>query len=140
LCKGKIGIYLDLKNAPIEELVKFIKARGMEHDVIWYIGAGQVPLLRSVCPECVPMPDPGVELMLPQLLSSVKPQVVAGTWRSFSKAFVEKCHAAGAVVIVDDGGPKTWKDTIDWGTDGIQTDHPKDLIQLLDERAKTSGK
>ena len=80
LCKGKIGVYLDLKNAPIGQLVPLIQARGMEHDVVWYIGAGQAAQLKSVCPECIAMPDPGVEMLLPQLLAAVKPKVVAGTW------------------------------------------------------------
>ncbi len=136
LCKGKIGIYLDLKNAPIDQLVPLIQARGMEHDVIWYIGGGMVPVLHKASPECIEMPDPGVEMMLPALLESVKPRVVAGTWKHYSKAFTDKCHAAGAIVIVDDGGPESWKDAVAWGTDGLQTDHPADLIAFLDARTK----
>ena len=133
LCKGKVGIYLDLKNAPIEALVPPIQARGMEHDVLWYIGGGQVPQLHKLCPECVEMPDPGVEKLLPPLLESAKPRVVAAVWRYFSKTFVAKCHAAGAIVIVDEDDPGCWKDAVAWGTDGIQTDHPEALIQFLKE-------
>ena len=36
LCNGKIGIYLDLKDAPVEPLIEKIRERGMEHDVLWY--------------------------------------------------------------------------------------------------------
>jgi len=138
LCKGKVGIYLDLKAAPVDALAALIKERGMEHDVIWYIGPVQIHQLRNVCPECVEMPDPGVEMLLPALLCSVKPRVVAGTWKNYSKTFVEKCHAAGAIVIVDDSGPDCWKQAIEWGTDGIQTDEPEELITLLDDRAKSA--
>lgn len=79
------------------------------------------------------MPDPGVEKLLPPLLESVKPRVVAAVWRYFSKTFVAKCHAAGAIVIVDEDDPGCWKDAVAWGTDGIQTDHPEALIQFLKE-------
>ena len=36
LCKGKIGIYLDLKDAPVAPLIAMVKARGMERGVFWY--------------------------------------------------------------------------------------------------------
>jgi len=136
LCKGKVGIYLDLKDAPIEKLVPLIKERAMEHNIIWYIGGPQVQKLRKECPECVEMPDPGLETALPALLDSIKPRVVASSWDNLSKTFVDKCHAANAIVIVDDKGSDTWKPMLEWGVDGIQTDQPADLIKLLDERAK----
>ena len=136
LCKGKIGIYLDLKRGPVDQVAEPIKARGMEHDVLWYIGAGQIQQLRKVCPECIEMPDPGPELFLPQLLESVKPRVIAAVWRHYTKSFVEKCHAAGAIVIVDESDPTCWQDALAWGSDGIQTDHPAKLVKFLDERAK----
>ena len=140
LCKGKVGIYIDLKSAPIEKLVPLIKERGMEHDIVWYIGGTQVNLLHKECPECVEMPDPGVETALPALLDSVKPRVVASSWGDLSKTFVEKCHAAGAIVIVDDKGPETWQPMLEWGADGIQTDHPGDLIKFLEECKKAQPK
>lgn len=139
-CKGRIGIYLDLKNAAIPDLAKLIHARGMEHDIVWYIGGSMVPILRKECPECIEMPDPGPEMFLPSLLTGVKPRVVASTWKHCSKTFVEKCHAAGALVFTDDGGPDTWQPLLERGVDGIQTDHPADLIRLLDERGKAKEK
>jgi len=138
LCKGKIGIYLDLKAAPVELLAALIQERGMEHDVLWYIGATQIQQLRKVCPECVEMPDPGIEMLLPGLLQSIKPRVVAAVWKHFSKTFVERCHDAGAIVIVDESNPDCWEQALAWGTDGIQTDHPAKLIAFLDKRAKSA--
>ncbi len=134
-CKGRIGIYLDLKAASIPELVKFIQARGMEHDIVWY--TGQVSELYKACPECIEMPDPGPETLLAKLLDGAKPRIVASSWKYCSKTFVEKCHAAGALVFTDDGGPKSWKPLLEWGVDGIQTDRPADLIRLLDKHGKT---
>jgi glycerophosphoryl diester phosphodiesterase len=134
LCQGKIGIYLDFKEGDIDEVAAIIKGRGMERDVIWYIGAGPALHLKEICPECIPMPDPGIEAMLPMLIEKTKPQVVAATWKNFSKKFVDTCHAAGAIVIVDESDPGCWAEALEWGTDGIQTDHPADLIKFLNER------
>lgn len=132
LCKGKIGIYLDLKDAPVPELVKIVKAKGMEKDVIWYVGGKDLADLRSSCPECFEMPDPGPEKNLAKLIADEKPRIIASVWEYFSKSFVDTCHAAGAIVICDEKGTDCWKDMLAWGTDGIQTDHPADLIKFLE--------
>ncbi len=131
LCKGKIGIYLDLKAAPVAPLVEMIKARGMEGGVLWYAGPSKLRELAKVCPECVAMPDPGPEKNLEKVLTEFKPKVVASVWKECSKTFVEACHAAGAKVIVDDEGPATWEKLLEWGVDGIQTDEVAELIERV---------
>jgi glycerophosphoryl diester phosphodiesterase len=140
LCKGKVGIYLDLKDAPIEKLVPLIRERGMEHDVIWYLSPDEVAPLRAACPECIEMPDPGPEPELPALLEKAKPRVVASSWDVYSKSYVDKCHAAGAIVIVDESTPDCWDKCLEWGTDGIQTDHPEKLVKFLDARSQSKTK
>lgn len=136
LCKGKIGIYLDLKDAPVPELVKVVQAKGMEKEVIWYVGGKNLSDLKSSCPECFEMPDPGPEKNLAKLLDEHKPRIVASVWEFLSKSFVESCHKAGAIVICDEDGTDCWKDMLAWGTDGIQTDHPADLIEYLQKNPK----
>lgn len=138
LCRGKIGIYLDLKDAPVEPLLELIRARGMERDVLWYAGPAKLRQVAELCPECVPMPDPGPEKNLENLLETHKPKVVASTWDQYSQSFAEKCHRAGAIVIVDESGPDCWEQALAWGTDGIQTDHPADLIAFLKSRPTTA--
>ena len=136
LCRGRIGIYLDLKNAPVAKLLDMIRARGMEKDVLWYAGPAQLREVAEKCPECVIMPDPGPEGLLPRVLEMFRPRVVASTWKHFSESFAKTCHEAGAIVIVDDGGPETWAEMLAWGVDGIQTDHVATLIILLQQRAE----
>ena len=142
-CKGKCGVYLDLKEAPIAPLVKLIKKRDMESDVIWFGTVNSIEAfkeLQKLCPECVPMPDPGPESNLPILFEELKPRVIASAWKRYSSTFAEKCHAQGAIVIMDDSDPGCWEQAIEWGVDGIQTDHPKELIELLEKKQKTEHK
>ena len=134
-CKGKVGIYIDLKDAAIPQVAAELKKRNMEHEALWYISGLCVCSLHKECPECIEMPDPGIEMLLPALLATVSPRVVAGTWKNCSKSFAEKCHEAHAILIVDDGGPETWQKLVDWGTDGIQTNEVAALIKFLDERS-----
>ncbi|MGZ7210565.1 MAG: glycerophosphodiester phosphodiesterase, partial [Methanobacterium sp.] len=52
LCHGKIGIYLDLKSAPVDKLVEIIKKYGMERDIIWYISASDSKDLNDLKANC----------------------------------------------------------------------------------------
>jgi len=131
LCKGKCGIYLDLKEAQVKPLVDKIKARGMERDVLWYADDHELEQVKGLCPKCIIMPDPGAEENMPNLIERFKPDVIAAVWRHYSQSFVEKCHDAGAIVIVDESDPNCWEDALKWGSDGIQTDHPEELIEFL---------
>lgn len=136
LCKGKIGIYLDLKSAPVDKLLPMIQSRGMERNVLWYAGPVQMKQVQDHCPACILMPDPGPERFLPRLIEQWKPRVVAAVWKFMSEQFVKTCHDAGAIVIVDESGPECWESAMRWGLDGIQTDHPQSLIKFLEERKR----
>ncbi|QGY47306.1 hypothetical protein GM418_27660 [Maribellus comscasis] len=48
LCCGKIGIYIDLKDAPIPELMKLIRKYHMEQDVLWYIPANYFEQIENI--------------------------------------------------------------------------------------------
>ena len=138
LCKGKCGIYLDLKEpAIIFDVAKMVQKFEMEREVLWYAPVHYLEVLQKLkqrYPKSILMPDPIVEKGIPLLTNGLHVQVMAASWDHYSKSFVEKCHAAGALVIVDESDPGCWKDAISWGSDGIQTDHPAKLIQLLKAR------
>lgn len=135
LCKGKIGIYLDLKHGDVPEIADIITAHGMAKDVIWFGGRRDLLKLAEHCPDCWPMPDPGPEKNLPKLIETHAPRVIAAVWRNFSETFPAICHAAGAIVIVDESDPSCWEDALAWGADGVQTDHPERFIAFLNEKA-----
>lgn len=131
LCKGKIGIYLDLKEADPAVLLEIIAKYDMEKDILWYCDGPQHHFIKKNCADCISMPDPGPESNLPALIEEFKPKAIASVWKHFSPTFVKTCHEAGAVVIVDESDPSCWEQAVAWGTDGIQTDHPEKLIAWL---------
>ena len=88
-CKGKIGIYIDLKSAPVAKLIPMIRERGMEKNIVWYAGPADMRRIREQCPECNLMPDPGDEKNLPKALDTWKPGVVASAWDEMSESFVK---------------------------------------------------
>lgn len=138
LCKGRIGIYLDLKDGSVPALVDRIRAHGMEKDVIWYAGISLQRQVQNLCPECIPMPDPGPERFLEPLFGKLDPppRVIASVQRFCSKTFVQTAHDHGAIVITDEENatPADWQALLDWGNDGIQTDDAQGLIAYLEQR------
>lgn len=136
LCKGKIGIYLDLKDAPVPDLVRLLKKYKMERDVVWYIPATylkEIKELQTICPDCIPMVDPGSESRMDEVFSQIKTPALATDMGELSCNFVEKAHRNKAIVFVDEkeGTEAEWSMILKWKTDGIQTDRPEELIQFL---------
>ena len=141
LCRGKIGIYLDLKAAPVPELIEIIKKYGMEHDILWYIPASHIKEIRELvnnCPDCIPMPDPGLKSNINNILSQIQACMLATDMGELSEEFVKTAHKNNAMVFVDEkeGTEREWKQIMDWKTDGIQTDRPEELISFLKKRNK----
>ncbi len=139
LCKGKTGIYLDLKDAAIPELLTIIRKYNMEHDVLWYIPFQYFMQLEDpvlLFGSSFPMPDPQNEMNLKRLLEKLKTPLIATDMGVLSKSFVSTVHKYGGKVFVDekDGTKAEWDKIIDWGTDGIQTDKPAELIEFLKQK------
>ncbi|HQN01451.1 MAG TPA: glycerophosphodiester phosphodiesterase family protein, partial [Candidatus Hydrogenedentes bacterium] len=131
VCKGKIGIYLDLKHADVGKILALIHQYEMEKDIVWYAGTPQLRQVREQCPDCVPMPEIGSGEHLQRTVKLFAPKVTASTWKNLSEQTVKSCHEAGTILIVDDGGPESWDDMLAWGVDGIQTDDVDGLIDKL---------
>ncbi|HTN69342.1 MAG TPA: glycerophosphodiester phosphodiesterase family protein [Dysgonamonadaceae bacterium] len=136
LCKGKIGIYLDLKDAPIHELMEIIRKYEMEKDVIWYIpyqNLIDIENVEQLFGNSFPMPDPGEEKNIKTILKKIKTPVIATDMGVLTQSFVDSSHKFGAKVFVDEkaGTVAEWKKIIGWRTDGIQTDKPAELIEFL---------
>jgi glycerophosphoryl diester phosphodiesterase len=134
LCKGRVGIYLDLKDASVDKVVSIVNRWDMARQVLWYADFDKLERVAELCPECILMPDPGPEENLPKVINRFEPSVIAAVWRYYSQSFAAKCHQAGAIVIVDENGPACWQDALAWNTDGIQSDLPENLIALLERR------
>ncbi len=138
LCKGKIGIYLDLKDAPVAGLMTIIRKFDMEKDIIWYIPYRYLMNMESVDTlfgSSFIMPDPQNEKNLKPMFEKLNAGIVATDMGELSEHFVNVVHINGAKVFVDEKEATIveWKKIIDWKTDGIQTDNPAGLIEFLNQ-------
>jgi len=139
LCRGQIGVYLDLKEDLVTELLPIIKKYDMERDIIWYIPASRMEVikkLKDLSYKCLPMPDPGPEKNIQDVVNQVYPRVIASDMGQLTESFVKSAHANHAKVFVDEKKrtPEEWEQIIGWGTDGIQTDNPQALLEYLKSR------
>ena len=136
LCKGKVGLYLDMKNADPKEVLEKLDKYGMKHRVVWYGGPRVLETVKKECPDCFIMPDPGPEKHLEYILTRFSPPVIASDFKSCTASFVKTCHERGVLVFMDDAGPDSWEEVINRGVDGIQTDFPHKLIEYLEKRGR----
>lgn len=145
LCKGKIGIYLDLKDADPAGLISLIKKYHMEEDIVWFVWAYKHDIIMEItreCPRCIVMPDPGKVTNIEKVIYAYQPAIVASSMQHYTKAFGESVHTKGVKVFVDESKDdlhdlkKEWDTMINWGADGIQTDYPEELIKFLSEYDK----
>ncbi len=141
LCRGQIGIYLDLKEHYVNELIEIIRRYEMERDIIWYIRASYMDVIKEVkrnCYRCFPMPDPGPKENIAKVVEEVHPRVIATDMDELNKDYMKIAQKYNIKVIVDEdkGTEKEWEKIIKFGTDGIQTDRPAALIAFLKNRNK----
>jgi glycerophosphoryl diester phosphodiesterase len=140
LCKGKINIYLDFKNASVKTTYKEIVKAGMEKNVVVYINSPQQFIeWKSVAPQ---MP---LMISLPQktstaaemytLLEKYQPAILDGNYTEYTSLTVKAANEKNVPVWADiqsaAEGPAIWEIGIGLGLQGLQTDHPLLLMQFL---------
>lgn len=140
LCTGKIGIYLDLKDADPEQIIVLLKKYDMERRTVWYVPASRHKTLMEIkqyCDACLVMPDPGDIANLETVFAAYNSKLIASDMKHFNIEFGQKMLEYQALVFVDESERdpglllKQWQQMIEWGVDGIQTDDPEKLIRFL---------
>ena len=137
--KGKLNIYMDIKAVHAKDVLPILKRYRVEKNVIAYVySPAQKDEWRNDAPGIPVIAD---------LFMMKSPEQIEKDWRAhpfaitdgghngYTPEFVQKWHALGVAVVPDiqgsDEGPDKWKPSIDMGVDGLQTDHPAELIQYL---------
>ncbi len=140
LCKNKINIYLDFKNASAKQAYNLITKYGMEQNVVVYINSPQQLVeWKSVAPNMplmISLPkkiSTGMELEV--LVSQFKMDILDGDYNEYNEEIViaaKKMHIPiWADIQSNEEGPVQWDKAIKVGLRGLQTDHPKAIIDYL---------
>jgi glycerophosphoryl diester phosphodiesterase len=139
LCQNRCGLYLDLKDVDVVQVCEEVVAAQMLTNCVWYGRPDQLQQLRRHEPRALVMPDPGPAVLLPALLQMLPSPCVASSAKYCNTDFVRQCHRSGSLVFVDEQTPADWQPLLEQGVDGIQTDHPADLIRWLQNRSTSAG-
>jgi len=132
LAHGKIGIYVDTKNAKPEDLVAAIERHEMgEHVMFWSERISFLKLIAGLRPSWKLMPEAFNPNHVQEVMTELHPQLLGFDSRDFDERTIKAAHAAKAGIFVDLNSPQDWDDGIAAGVTGIQTDWPAELIAYL---------
>jgi glycerophosphoryl diester phosphodiesterase len=138
LARGKIGIYVDVKNASAADLVSHIDGHAMTDHVVIYCGANLCKQIVDLNRKLKVMPESASVEHVRMLIDLLHPKVIAFDAKDFTPPIIAIAKEAHAEIYVDRMGktdaPEGWQSAIDAGADGIQTDRPGPLVEYL--RAK----
>lgn len=140
LCKNKIYIYIDFKDADPAVAFALLKQFGMEKQVLVYINnPAQFTAWRSAAPKIplmVSLPgDVTDSVAMLSFIELTKPDLLDGNYKQYTTqltAIAQSYH----LPVWPDGqshteGPEVWAEAIKKGLYGLQTDHPQNLVNYL---------
>lgn len=135
LARGKIGIYVDVKNASAQDLVTHIDGHGMTDHVVIYCKAALCKQIQDMNPKLKVMPESNSVEHSQMLIDLLHPKVLAFGAGDFKPDVIAAAKGGNAEIYVDRMGttdaPEGWQSAIDDGADGIQTDRPGPLVEYL---------
>jgi glycerophosphoryl diester phosphodiesterase len=135
--RGKIGIYVDVKQVAAKDLMEHIVGHGMADHVVIYSGRISKEI-QELNPGLRIMPEARSAEYAQKLLDELRLKVMAFDASDFRPEVIAVAKKGNALVYVDRLGAAdnaaSWQEAIDQGADGIQTDHPEELVAYL--RAK----
>ena len=138
LARGKIGIYVDIKNATAQDLVSHIVEHGMADHVVMYCKAQMCKQIQDLNPKLKVMPESNSTEHSHMLVDLLHPKVIAFGAGDFKPDIIAVVKEAHAQIYVDIMGktdaPEGWQAAIDAGADGLQTDRPGPLVEWLREK------
>jgi glycerophosphoryl diester phosphodiesterase len=142
LCKGRIHIYLDFKDASVEQAFNAISRQGMERQVIVYINSWQQyrdwRAIAPAIPLIVSLPDTIKTAEALRAFAKANPvSLLDGDFDGYNQPLLEAARQENIVVwpdIQSAGEQNNWDRAIAFGFTGLQTDHPADLIKYLQHK------
>lgn len=145
LCKGRINIYLDFKDADVQKTYRQLKAAGMDKQVVVYLNdegqytswvntAPAIPLMSSI-PDTVKTAE-----QLRDFLKKV-PLKVADNIIDPALVIAARKNGLSVWLDVEDAheNPAIWQEAMRNEIQGLQTDHPDELIRYLKENNLRNG-
>jgi glycerophosphoryl diester phosphodiesterase len=143
ICRHKIHIYIDFKEADASATYNMLKQFHMEKEVLVYINKpSQFTDWRKTHPEMplmVSLPDSVKDAeALRIFVNTYHPDVLDGNYTEYNTDMVAFAKAINLPVWPDVQGPhestEVWDKAIALGLNGMQTDNPPVLVKYLKQK------
>jgi glycerophosphoryl diester phosphodiesterase len=140
ICKDKINIYLDFKDANVEQVYSKIVNANMQNQFVVYINsASQYVQWRKTAPNMPLILSLNTKikdsLSMTNYLNRINIDILDGNWTEYTNETVRSAFVNGVPVWADMQSNQEdeiyWQKGLNLGLLGIQTDHPKELIKFL---------
>lgn len=145
ICKDRINIYLDFKDADVAEAYRQIQAAGMEKSILVYMNkASHYDDWRRVAPEMPLMSNLPENIKTKADLEEFSKKMrLEAVDNAKDSTLISILQGNGIAVFLDaqsaDENPAKWLNIINKGVKGMQTDHPEALIKYLKEQKLRDG-
>jgi glycerophosphoryl diester phosphodiesterase len=132
LCKGKIGIYVDTKDAAPKDLIAAIERHDMgDHVMFWSEHTEFLKQIHDLRPKWVIMPEAFNPENVQKVVDLLHPQLLGADERDFNAPTIVAAKAVNVGIFVDRQTEQEWRDAVEQGAVGIQTNHPVELMAFL---------
>ena len=144
-CKNRINIYLDFKEADVALTFRQIQEAGMEKQVVVYLNKiPQYKAWRTVAPKMPLMTSLIGEVKNKEQLGLFLGQVNIEVLDNIGdREMVAVAENKGVAVWLDvqsqTEGPVSWKEALEKGVHGLQTDKPAELVAFLNANGWRDG-
>lgn len=141
--RGKINLYLDIKEADPEKIVALLDKYQMRERVVVYCSPQQIFQWKKLAPTIPIITSPSSNTKTPfefeAFTLSFPASVLDGTIKIYSPEVVKKLAEISIPIwldtLGDDDNSQTWESAIAFNIKALQTDKPKELIEYLSKRS-----
>lgn len=137
--EGKIHLYLDAKAVDPKQVLELLRKYHMERSVVVYCGNDEIEKWRKAAPKLPLMISPPDEAKSVEALEAFwkahPVEILDGGYFTYTRENVSAAHLWRVEVWPDiqnpAENPKQWEKALETGLQGLQTDHPEQLIAYL---------
>ena len=137
--KGKMNLYLDIKDADPEKIVSLLDKYQMRERVVIYCLPQQVYQWRKLAPTVPVITSPSSNIKTPfefeAFTLSFPVAILDGTPKVYTKEVIEKLLEINIPIWLDtlneEDTADTWAKAMSLGIKALQTDKPQELISFL---------
>lgn len=143
LCRNRIHIYIDFKEADAKQTLKMLRQFKMENQVLIYINKpsqiGDWRETYSAMPLMYSLPANVKDtIAMRKFIDQYQPDILDGDYTDYDAGMVKYAQNLGLTVWPDaqsaNESPQVWDKVIALGFKGVQTDHPLAAIKYFKEK------